>query len=107
MNDPRGCDFHDCHEPATYVHDRTGLGKGFYCKKHHCPHGCAPMNNIGHWAPKALREVLCEQQTWAPDEFTSWQIQHLINVLDLHRPLGVDGKHGDLHTPTCGCEDKG
>ncbi|WP_280499377.1 hypothetical protein [Nocardia cyriacigeorgica] len=22
------------------------------------------------------------------------------------RPTGSNGKHGDLHTPTCGCEDR-
>jgi hypothetical protein len=58
------------------------------------------------WCPKALREKLCTQQTFAPDDFTRNEIQRLINVLDLHRPLGSDGKHGNLHTPTCGCEDR-
>lgn len=58
------------------------------------------------WCPKMLRERLCEQQTHAPDDFTRREIQRLINVLDLHRPLGRDGKHGNRHTPTCGCEDK-
>jgi hypothetical protein len=57
------------------------------------------------WCPKGLREHLCQQQTWAPDDFTRQEIQRLIGVLDLHRPLGGDGKHGELHTPTCGCED--
>lgn len=56
------------------------------------------------WSPKSLGEWLREQQTWAPDEFTRMEIGRLIDVLNLHRPLGVDGKHGTLHTPTCGCE---
>lgn len=30
----------------------------------------------------------------------------LIERLDQMRPLGVDGKHGNLHTQHCGCEDK-
>lgn len=56
------------------------------------------------WCPKTLREKLCTQQTFAPDRFTRDAIQTLIDVLDLHRPLGTGGKHGNLHTPTCGCE---
>ena len=32
------------------------------------------------------------------------RISDLIRQCDEHRPLGVDGKHGDLHTDTCGCE---
>jgi hypothetical protein len=59
------------------------------------------------WCPKMLREYLCSQQHYAPDRLTSNEIGHLIAVLDRHRPLGPDGKHGNLHTPTCGCEDVG
>lgn len=33
-------------------------------------------------------------------------IQLLINEIDRHRPLGPDGTHGNLHTASCGCEDK-
>lgn len=33
------------------------------------------------------------------------RLQRLINACDDHRPLGPDGKHGNRHTPTCGCED--
>lgn len=57
------------------------------------------------WCPKWLGECLREQQTYAPDAYTSQAIERLIDLLDLHRPLGSSGKHGDLHTPTCGCED--
>lgn len=32
------------------------------------------------------------------------RIGRLIAEIDRQRPLGPDGKHGDLHTPTCGCE---
>ena len=73
----------------------------------------APYIPFNHeWSPKSLREKLCIQQTFAPDAFTREEIGRLIRILDLHRPLGNDGKHGatgghpDLHTPTCGCEDK-
>lgn len=34
------------------------------------------------------------------------RVYGLIKELDKHRPLGPDGKHGNLHTETCGCEDK-
>jgi hypothetical protein len=64
------------------------------------------MSYPRRWCPKMLREYLCSQQTYAPDRFTRYEIQRLIDVLDLHRPTGSDGKHGNLHTPTCGCEDK-
>lgn len=59
-----------------------------------------------YWCPKHLREALCVQSHYAPDEDTRDAIGALIRVLDRHRPLGNDGKHGDLHTLTCGCEDK-
>lgn len=32
------------------------------------------------------------------------RIDDLIAEIDRHRPLGPDGKHGDQHTPTCGCD---
>jgi hypothetical protein len=71
-----------------------------------------------YWSPKSMREKLCIQQTHIPktedqlEERTRAAFAELIRVLDIHRPLGNDGKHGasgghpDLHTPTCGCEDK-
>jgi len=34
------------------------------------------------------------------------RLGRLIAEIDRQRPLGPDGKHGDLHTPTCGCEDR-
>lgn len=33
------------------------------------------------------------------------RLSRLIDDIDRQRPLGPDGKHGDRHTPTCGCED--
>jgi hypothetical protein len=65
-------------------------------------------------SPKMLRETLCvasariAQSGRDEDRLEEHlnRISRLINECDRHRPLGVDGKHGDLHTPTCGCEDK-
>lgn len=63
--------------------------------------------------PKMLRETLCLAQslilsggdtTRRKEHFN--RIQQLINECDRHRPLGSNGKHGNLHTDTCGCEDK-
>jgi hypothetical protein len=66
--------------------------------------------------PKMLRETLCVAQTRignSPDLFDEHRmhehierLQRLIDACDVHRPLGPDGKHGDRHTATCGCEDK-
>jgi hypothetical protein len=63
-------------------------------------------------SPKMLRETLCIAQTWMglsqrtdrSDHIA--RLQRLIDECDRHRPLGPDGKHGDRHTRTCGCEDK-
>lgn len=57
---------------------------------------------------KSLREALCVEQTypkpvdWPPSIASAVDV--LINMIDRHRPLGSDGSHGDLHTPTCGCK---
>lgn len=65
---------------------------------------------------KATREALCAAQSALgqlgqrhADGVNSGQLgrlQALIDQIDAHRPLGVDGKHGNRHTPTCGCEDR-
>lgn len=64
---------------------------------------------------KSLRETLCLAQsalahyTGVRDEYVaghSKRIGAVINQIDIHRPLGSNGKHGNLHTETCGC-DKG
>lgn len=34
------------------------------------------------------------------------RLQRLINDCQRQRPTGFDGKHGNRHTDTCGCEDK-
>lgn len=62
--------------------------------------------------PKMLRETLCFAQGAVelhPDQSRTAahvaRLGRLISECDRHRPLGANGKHGDLHTPTCGCED--
>jgi hypothetical protein len=63
--------------------------------------------------PKELRETLCVAQTCIGLSDDSRKrshmdrLQRLIDECDRHRPIGPDGKHGQRHTPTCGCEDKG
>jgi hypothetical protein len=66
-------------------------------------------------SPKMLRETLCVAQTeigaspWAELDLKQEHIarlQRLVDECDRHRPLGPDGKHGDRHTPTCGCDDR-
>jgi hypothetical protein len=61
---------------------------------------------------KMVRETLCVAQsaiafTFADDprlaEHTD-RLQRLIDDVDRQRPLGPDGKHGDRHTLTCGCD---
>jgi hypothetical protein len=62
---------------------------------------------------KMLRETFCQAQqlVLASSDFRAREhadrLQRLIVECDRHRPLGADGKHGNLHTNTCGCEDKG
>jgi hypothetical protein len=61
---------------------------------------------------KMMRETLCIAQTAINEHYVNWSTSHvkrlgeLIRELDKHRPVGPDGKHGDRHTPTCGCKDK-
>lgn len=69
---------------------------------------------------KALREALCVAQTAMgymltdPDDTEETarliaqreRIEQIIAEIDRNRPLGPDGKHGNLHTPTCGCDDR-
>lgn len=62
--------------------------------------------------PKSLRETLCMAQgavglVYAEREANPHitRLQRLIDQIDRHRPLGPDGKHGNLHTATCGCTD--
>lgn len=62
--------------------------------------------------PKMIREALCvaEQATlWNVDEQNLHGAREVLGALiqecDRHRPLAPDGKHGDRHTATCGCDD--
>lgn len=54
---------------------------------------------------KMLRETLTRVQTAPLRDADRDRLGALIEQIDLHRPLGPDGTHGDRHTPTCGCED--
>lgn len=65
-------------------------------------------------SPKSLQETLCVAYInvgWSehlPADVRKRhmdKLQSLINAIDILRPLGPDGKHGDRHTPYCGCED--
>lgn len=66
--------------------------------------------------PKMLRETLCVAQALLPVTVTVTtpgtrdverhraRLQRLIDECDRKRPLGPDGRHGDRHTPECGCD---
>jgi hypothetical protein len=67
-------------------------------------------------SPKMLRETLCVAQSGIAALMRDGQksaggsmqshmdrLSRLIEECDRHRPLGRGGKHGNLHTPTCGC----
>lgn len=69
-------------------------------------------------SPKMLRETLCVAQAGIAElmrqghrqagrtmEDHMAQLSRLIDECDRHRPLDQAGKHGELHTETCGCED--
>lgn len=65
-----------------------------------------------HDSPKMLRETLCaaqaalgEQQLGDRRREHIARLGRLIAACNLHRPIGPDGKHGNRHTPTCGCDD--
>jgi hypothetical protein len=58
-----------------------------------------------------VREALCVAQSRlylnpkdSRNEWHSARIGQIIGEIDAHRPLGPDGKHGDRHSPTCGCD---
>lgn len=63
---------------------------------------------------KMIRESLCVAQTamYYADRLNTAQIRQsdydritrLIEDIDRQRPLGSNGKHGKLHTETCGCD---
>ena len=57
---------------------------------------------------KMIRETFCVAQVHLgrSDDYRKREhldrLQRLIDDCDQQRPLGHDGKHGSLHTPTCG-----
>jgi hypothetical protein len=71
---------------------------------------CLEVDNI-----KSLREALCVAQSAIGQAYGQRQtaysqskideIQKVLDQIDILRPLGPDGKHGDRHTEHCGCED--
>ena len=67
-------------------------------------------------SPKMLRETFCmaqaalleiqsQRQSTAMNTHV-YRLGRLIDLIDLVRPLGQDGKHDGRHTPWCGCEDQ-
>ena len=72
------------------------------------------MTNIDIPDLKSLREALCVSmsaigQTYVPNQ-TAYAmsyigiLQELTDKIDILRPLGPDGKHGNRHTEFCGCD---
>lgn len=63
-------------------------------------------------SPKAIRETLCTAQARIAESDLDEgrkdahikRLGRLIDECERHRPLGPDGKHGERHTPTCGCD---
>lgn len=74
---------------------------------------CVDMTSRGDTV-KMLRETLCVAQCdvgnyRAKSDRRNEHVERLGRLLDIcdeHRPLGPDGTHGNLHTTTCGCDDK-
>jgi hypothetical protein len=55
---------------------------------------------------KSLHEALCLAQfKLGGDSYRVKMLGRLLTEVERHRPLGSNGKHGNLHTRTCGCED--
>lgn len=63
-------------------------------------------------SPKMLRETLAVAQARIGQSKHDGgrkaehiaRLQRLIDECERHRPTGPDGRHGNLHTPTCGCK---
>lgn len=72
-----------------------------------------PELHSGH-SIKMIGEALCYAETALLNFYpvTDQRTRYAAIIADLladahrQRPVGSNGKHGDLHTPTCGCEDK-
>lgn len=62
--------------------------------------------------PKMLRETICVAQAAIGQQYPNDlrlrehlnRLQRLADECDRKRPLGSDGKHGNRHTPECGCQ---
>lgn len=71
------------------------------------------LNNLND-SLKMLRETLCVAASAVSNSPVGGsrsnehidRISRVISEIDRQRPLGSNGKHGNLHTPTCGCDDK-
>lgn len=65
---------------------------------------------------KSVRETLCVVQSvlhlldgWKAANIPEIHyeiLERLLEDIDRQRPLGNNGNHGELHTATCGCEEK-
>jgi len=72
----------------------------------------APTTYVVTDGPKMLRETLCVAQSALGHSFPDDgrlrehlnRLGRLIEECDRHRPIGTNGKHGDTHTATCGCD---
>jgi len=63
---------------------------------------------------KMIRETMCLAEhalhesaragSSRPSQGDFDRIRRILEDIDRQRPLGSNGKHGNLHTPTCGCE---
>lgn len=60
---------------------------------------------------KMVREALCYAEATMLQTVQGQKyleiVQDLVEDIDRQRPLGRDGKHGNLHTDNCGCSDDG
>lgn len=101
-------------EPESWVdHAQPGTTWQPVDRSNPTPEEAAPLTTLTiPDSPKSIRETLCVAQAalgYHPlhplrDAHIA-RLQRLIAECDRHRPLGADGKHGDRHTPTCGCEE--
>lgn len=62
------------------------------------------------YSVKAVKEALAYAQTYLPQteegNYFYLVLRDLVYDCDKQRPVESDGVHGDLHTESCGCEDK-
>lgn len=53
----------------------------------------------------AQQRIVATRPEHRSDQRHAERLGRLIAEIDRQRPLGPDGKHGNLHTPTCECEE--